>query len=94
LDVLLLKIYRERSSLVVVFLSTDYAKSDWCGLEWRAVRDMIKSKNGKQLMFVRFDREPIDGTLSIDGCIDATIHGPNKTADFILERVRDGTRNA
>ncbi len=57
LDNLLLDIYRNRSSLIVVFLSADYAKSDWCGLEWRAVRDMIKSKSGKQLMFVRFDRD-------------------------------------
>lgn len=90
LDVLLLNIYRERSSLVVVFLSADYAKSDWCGLEWRAVRDMIKSKSGKQLMFVRFDREPVDGTLSIDGFIDAATHNADETASFILQRVRDG----
>ena len=89
LDTLLLSIYRERSSLVVVFLSADYAKSDWCGLEWRAVRDMIKTKSGSQLMFVRFDQSAIDGTLSIDGYIDAATHTPDKTAAFILQRIRD-----
>lgn len=89
LDVLLLNIYGECSSLVVVFLSADYAKSDWCGLEWRAVRDMIKSRSGNQLMFVRFDRESVDGTLRIDGFIEAAVHSAEETASYVLERVRD-----
>src|ERR1051326_1487982 len=89
LDKLLLNIYRERSSLVVVFLSADYDKSEWCGLEWRAVRDMIKSKSGDQLMFIRFDQTAIDGALSIDGYIDAAKHAPTQTATFILQRVQD-----
>jgi len=89
LDVLLLKIYRARSSLVVVFLAKDYATSDWCGLEWRAIRDMIKKKSGKQVMFVRFDGRRYRWNVSIDGYLDATVFTPEQIATYILERVND-----
>ena len=51
LDSLLQKIYRENSELIVVFLSSDYANKEWCGLEWRAIRDIIKSKDHERIMF-------------------------------------------
>ncbi len=89
LDILLQGIYKDRASLVVVFLSADYAKSDWCGLEWRAVRDIIKAKSDDQLMFIRFDDEPVDGTFGIDGYIDARKYPAEQTAKFIIERVAD-----
>ena len=91
LDSLLLEIYRTRSDLIVVFVSSDYAEKHWCGLEWRAVRDMIKSKQDEQLMFVRFDDTPIEGLLSIDGYIDARTLGPTDLAEMILDRLRTAT---
>jgi hypothetical protein len=44
LDTLLQCLYHEQSELVVVFLSTDYERKEWPGLEWRAIRDLIKKK--------------------------------------------------
>jgi len=41
MDVLLQDIYRTRSALVVVFLCENYREKEWCGLDWRAIRDMI-----------------------------------------------------
>ena len=87
LDTLLQRIYHDQSSLIVVFLSSDYATSEWCGLEWRAVRDIIKRKRSEQVMFVRFDDAAVDGALSIDGYIDARQYDAECVARFIVERV-------
>ncbi len=87
LDVLLQDIYRSRSSLVVVFLCEKYAEKQWCGLEWRTIRDMIKSKQDDQIMFVRFDDAHVDGVFSIDGYIDARHCSPTDLADFVLTRL-------
>ena len=40
LDTLLQGVY-QRAKLDVVFLSADYQKKDWCGVEFRAVREII-----------------------------------------------------
>lgn len=87
LDILLQDIYRNRSLLVVVFLCEKYAEKQWCGLEWRAIRDMIKSKQDDQIMFVRFDDATIDGVLSIDGYIDARRYNSHDVAEFVLTRL-------
>ncbi len=89
LDVLLQDIYRNRSLLVVVFLCEKYAEKQWCGLEWRAIRDMIKAKEDDRIMFVRFDDAQVDGVLSIDGYIDARIYGPDELAGFVLTRLSE-----
>ncbi|OEZ54218.1 TIR domain-containing protein [Duganella sp. HH105] len=91
LDVLLQDIYRNKSDLIVIFLCEEYAEKQWCGLEWRAIRDLIKHKNDDQIMFVRFDDTPVEGVLSLDGYIDARIHSPEKLAEFILQRIQTST---
>jgi TIR domain len=80
LDVLLQDIYRNRSELIVVFLCEKYAEKQWCGLEWRAIRELIKLKKDDQIMLVRFDDATIEGIFSTDGYIDARNHKPAKLA--------------
>jgi hypothetical protein len=87
LDTLLQRIYRKQSELIVVFLCAEYANKQWCGLEWRAVRDIIKSKEDDRVMFVRFDDAPVDGVFSIDGYIDARSFGAQDVARFITTRL-------
>ena len=87
LDYLLQDIYRNKSELIVVFLCAEYSNKEWCGLEWRAIKDIIKSKQNDKIMFVRFDDAEIDGVFSIDGYIDASHQSPVKIAEFIMERV-------
>ncbi len=87
LDTLLQDIYRNRSDLIVVFLCKEYAQKQWCGLEWRAIRDIIKSKEDDRVMFVRLDNAPIDGVFSIDGYIDGNTFSAEKVANFISERL-------
>lgn len=88
LDTLLQEIYRNKSALVVVFLSAEYAQKEWCGLEWRAIRDIIKSKHSDRIMPIRFDETHIEGLFSIDGYIDARTHSAEEVAQFILQRLQ------
>ncbi len=86
LDVLLQKIYHKNSKLIVVFLCEEYSEKDWCGLEWRAIRDLIKSRNDKRIMFMRFDDTEINGTFSIDGYVSLKNITPSEAANLIIER--------
>lgn len=88
LDILLQNIYRNQSELIVIFLCKEYAQKEWCGLEWRAIRDIIKSKQDDQLMFVRFDDAPIDGVFSIDGYIDANNTLEEELSNLVIERIK------
>ena len=45
LDILLQKIYLNNSDLVVIFVSEDYERKQWCGIEWRAIRNIIMNKS-------------------------------------------------
>lgn len=93
LDTLLQNVYRNQSDLLVVFLSSEYQQKEWCGLEWRAVRDIIKAKADEMVMLVRFDDGAIDGVLSIDGYIDARNTPPSRLAELILERLNSMKSN-
>ena len=86
-DTLLQNIYHKQSDLVVIFLSADYQRKEWCGLEWRGIRDLIKSKKDEKVMFVRFDNAEIDGTFSIDGFIDGNKCNSQQVATYIMERL-------
>lgn len=88
LDTLLQKVYLSNSDLVVVFLSADYERKQWCGIEWRAIRNIIKNKSDHALMFMRFDDTVIAGSFAIDGYVDLREHTPIEAARMIVERVR------
>jgi TIR domain-containing protein len=86
LDTLLQDIYRNRSKLVVVFLSSDYQRKEWCGLEFRAIREIIMARDHKKIMFVRMDDGDVDGVFKTDGYVDGRKHTPSDIAFFIQER--------
>jgi len=88
LDTVLQDIYRNRAKLVVVFLSGDYQRKDWCGIEFRAIRDIIKEREHTKIMYVRVDEEPVEGVFGTDGYVDARRFGPEQIAQFIWERVQ------
>ena len=87
-DLVLQRIYHDQSDLVVVFLGGNYQGKEWCGLEWRAVRDLIKKRDGKRIMFFRFDDKPVDGVFSLDLAIDCGEHSPAEAAKLISERLQ------
>lgn len=86
LDVYLQRLYHEESKLIVVFLCAAYESKEWCGLEWRAIRDLIKKRKADDIMFVRLDNAPVSGTFSIDGYLDAQNRAPAEIAVSISKR--------
>lgn len=87
LDVLLQRIYHDNSDLIVIFLCADYAQKQWCGLEWRALRDLIKQARDEKVMILRFDDTAIPGLFGIDGFLDISNRLPIDTANAILTRL-------
>ncbi len=87
LDLTLQKIYHEDSELIVIFICREYEQKDWCGLEWRAIRDIIKDRRDKDIMPMRFDDAKIPGLFSIDGYIDLRKRSANETVDLICQRL-------
>lgn len=87
LDLLLQDIYRNRSGLVVVFLCSDYQNKKWCGVEFRAIREIIMDKLHERVMFVRMDNGEVHGVFNTDGYINGCRHSPSDVAGFIQERV-------
>lgn len=87
LDVLLQGIYGDRSSLVVVFLSKDYQDKEWCGIEFRAIREIIMKRETGRVMFVRLDDGEVEGVFKTDGYVDARKFSPHDVARFVEERV-------
>ena len=87
LDTLLQDIYRNRAKLVVVFLSGDYQKKDWCGIEFRAIKEIIMERDHLKIMFIRTDDGSVDGVFKTDGYVDARRFEAAELAAFIHERV-------
>lgn len=87
LDTLLQDIYRHRSKLIVVFLGSDYQRKDWCGIEFRAIREIIMERDDGRIMFVRMDDGAVDGVFKTDGYVDARRFAPAEIAKFICQRL-------
>jgi hypothetical protein len=87
LDTYLQRIYHDDSELIAVFLCAEYQKKDWCGLEWRAIRDLIKNRNSVAIMPFRFDNTSIPGLFSIDGYVEIAQRSPSDIASLILQRL-------
>jgi len=87
LDTLLQDIYRHRSKLIVVFLGVDYQRKDWCGIEFRAIREIIMERDNGRIMFVRTDDGAVDGVFKTDGYVDARRFTPAEIAEFICQRL-------
>lgn len=88
LDKVLKSIYHSRADLIVVFLSAEYNEKEWCGLEFHAIRDLLRSQNTDKIMYIRMNDGNVEGVYGIDGYIDGSSHTPEQIAKFILERVQ------
>ncbi|MEA5581177.1 SUMF1/EgtB/PvdO family nonheme iron enzyme [Nodularia harveyana UHCC-0300] len=90
LDIHLQNIYHKQCDLVVIFIGKDYERKDWCRLEWRAIRDLIKTKIQKSpsaIMPIRIDSGDVSGLFSIDGYIDIRGRKPHEIASLINQRL-------
>ena len=87
LDTLLQDIYGTRSKLIVIFLCKKYQEKEWCGIEFRAIKEIIMGRDHQKVMFVRMDEGRVEGVFNTDGYIDGRTHNPAEVAVFIQERV-------
>lgn len=87
LDIILQDIYRNRSKLIVVFIGSKYQEKDWCGIEFRAIKEIIMKRQNEKVMFIRTDDGDVDGIFKNDGYIDAREYNYADLAKFIKERV-------
>jgi len=87
LDLHLQALYHDHADLIVVFLCRDYDTKEWCGLEWRAIRDLIKQRQ-RDIIFLRLDDATIPGVYSIDGYIDLRNKTDDEVSALILQRSR------
>lgn len=88
LDLLLQDIYKNRSNLVVIFISGNYQNKSWCGVEWRAIRDVISARENNRIMFIKMDEGEVEGVFRNDGYIDGRRFSPSQMAGFIQERAQ------
>lgn len=87
LDTYLQKIYHDDSHLIVVFICEDYNNKEWCHLEARAIRDLIKKRRDDEVMFVRLDDGDVEGVFSVDGYVDAKDRPALDIARVIRDRL-------
>jgi tetratricopeptide (TPR) repeat protein len=87
LDTYLSNLYHDESDLIAIFLCQAFNEKEWCGLEWRACRDLLKRKQDARLMFFRLDDADIPGLYSIDGYQDIRHMSDAEVAAAILQRL-------
>ncbi len=96
LDVYLPQLYAAESELIVIFLCEDYAKKQWCKLEWRHIRQLIATSESSRIMFVSFDDIGAIAEIGIlpgDGYVVIGSRSPEEIASVILKRLELGQRN-
>lgn len=94
LDTLLQDLYRKRASLIVVFISGNYQEKKWCGVEFRAIREIIFEREHERIMFVRTGDGSVDGVFNTDGYVDASRFTSTQISSFIVERLEVLERSA
>lgn len=88
LDTYLQGLYHDESELIAVFLCAEYESKEWCGLEARAIRDLIKTRQDGCVMPLRFDTADVPGFFSIDGFVWIGDRSPEEIAEVVLRRLK------
>jgi len=82
-------LYLENSDLIVAVLCPDYQHKEWCGLEWRAIFDLIAKGETEKVMLARFDRATVEGIFLTDGFIELDQSTPAEFAKLVLQRLAE-----
>lgn len=93
LDIYLQNLYKNESELIVVFICADYNRKRWCGIEWKAIRELMNSKEADdRILFVKCGDGEVDGVFSTtDGYIDSTQVCSDEIIADIVSRYRSIT---
>lgn len=83
----LTKLYRDESDLIVAVLCPGYDKKEWCGLEWKTIRGLLKQRRADEIMLTRFALVEPEAMEGLAGYIDLDREPPESAATLILERL-------
>jgi hypothetical protein len=87
MDLRLTNVYKKQSKLVCVFICKKYEEKRWCGLEWRAIREIIDERKGDNIMLMRMDDTEIPRISINDGYIDMREYTTDEIIGFIERRI-------
>jgi hypothetical protein len=77
----------KQSVLRQLSICKDYLAKEWCGLEWRAIRDIIKQRRDATVMLLRLDQAQLP-VVRYRWLHDVSTWTPAKTAETIVKRLR------
>lgn len=80
-------LYHDQSALIVGFFCSNYDKKEWCGLEYKALFDLLKKRRSEEVMLTRFGHVEGRGLFSLAGYVDLQDKTPEQAAVLILERL-------
>ena len=86
LDIYLQRIYQEDSDLVALFFSESYNAKMWCGLEWRAIRNLITNRPDHIIPIRMSSSDFPEGLFPVDGYLPADRLKPSEIAGDIIAR--------
>ncbi|CAF1197806.1 unnamed protein product [Didymodactylos carnosus] len=89
LDLYLQTIYRYQTKLIIVFMCDAYERKDWCGLESRVIRDLLKTRQSHRIMLLTVDGHKIDGVLDIDGYLNIEDMMECEVVNHIYSRLKE-----
>ncbi|HXH37633.1 MAG TPA: hypothetical protein VNN08_03320, partial [Thermoanaerobaculia bacterium] len=81
-------IYANDSDLIVPFFCEDYLKKNWCGVELRAIEQLVFDREFDRVMPFRFDAVEIPGGFKQDIFPVVSDRSPEDIARVILNRYR------
>jgi len=83
------KIYRKDSHLIIPFFTESYKTKNWCGIEWKAIKEVLESAESKKIMpIINGKQVTIDGiSWGTDGYIDCNSLSAKALAELIAKRI-------
>ena len=83
----LIDIYQNKATYTVIFVSSDYAKKNWCNHELKSAQAKAFEENSDCILPAKFDDTVIDGILPTVGFIDLREKTPNEFAHLIYKKL-------
>jgi len=79
-------VYRDQAAVVVMFISADYANSDWTVLERRSALERAVAERREYILPARFDATELPGILSSLVWIPLARLAPTKFAEILHQK--------
>ncbi len=81
-------IYSDEAELIVPFYCKEYLQKEWCGVELRAIEELLWDRQYDRVLPFRFDMVAIPGSFKTDVFPIVSDRATSEVASLILERLR------